>query len=65
MAQDVRLGPDGGLINVQWDDPLDLDGATLGPPLFHAEGALTTPSSAPSFTYNAQPGDVGLVALST
>jgi hypothetical protein len=59
VAQDVRLGPDGGLINVQWDDPLDLDGATLGPPLFHAEGALTTPSSAPSFTYNAQPGDVG------
>ncbi len=30
IAQNLRLGEDGGYIDLQWDDPVDIDGATYG-----------------------------------
>ena len=41
----------GGCFNLQWDDPLDLDGATYGAPFFSATGELTDANPAPSFTF--------------
>ncbi|NAZ87611.1 S8 family serine peptidase, partial [Kineococcus indalonis] len=59
VAQDLRLGPAGGLVDLQWDDPVDLDGATLGEPLFRATGELTAPDPAPAFTFTARAAEVG------
>ena len=59
VAQDLRLGEQGGLLNVQWDDPLDLDGATLGDPVFSRTGEITEAQPAPSFTFTPTADQVG------
>ena len=46
IAQDIALG-DGGLLNVQWDDPFDVDGATIGQPLFTGTGEVTAADPEP------------------
>ncbi|MGI3782754.1 MAG: S8 family serine peptidase, partial [Janthinobacterium lividum] len=59
VAQKVSIGPGGGLFNFQWDDPVDLDGATFGEPYFSAKGAITDADPAPSFTFTPTPAQVG------
>lgn len=49
VAQDAELGADGGTFDLQWDDPVDLDGATLGDPFFSTRGEITDATPAPSF----------------
>ena len=61
VAQDLAVGPTGGLFNVQWDDPTDLDGATFGDPYFTATGEITDAQPAPSFTYTATADQVGQI----
>ena len=51
VAQDLRLGEDGGLFDLQWDDPVDLDGPTVGDPVFDFEGELTEADPEVSFGY--------------
>jgi len=63
VAQNIQIGSGGGTIDFQWDDPVDPDGPTLGPSIFHASGALTTPTSAPSFTFTPTPAQVGTTVL--
>ena len=56
IAQDIALG-DGGLLNVQWDDPFDVDGATIGQPLFTGTGEVTAADPEPTLTFNATAAD--------
>ena len=53
VAQQLRVGPSGGTVDLQWDDPVDLDGATYGDPYFSATGAVTAAHPAPTFTFTA------------
>ena len=48
VAQNVHVGEDRRLLNLQWNDPLDIDGATYGNPLFTASGTLTTAQNSQS-----------------
>ena len=61
VAQDVRIGEDpaGAVLDLQWNDPFDLDGATFGNPYFSATGEITKSRPAPTFTFNALSSQVG------
>ncbi len=51
VAQTLRVGADGGTVDLQWDDPIDVDGASYGAPYFTASGAVTDDQDATfSFT---------------
>ncbi len=62
VAQNIQIGSGGGTIDFQWDDPVDPDGPTLGASIFHDSGALTTPTSAPSFTFTPTAAQIGTTA---
>ena len=62
-AMDYAFEADGGIFDLQWDDPVDLDGPTLGAPLFEATGEITDADPAPSFTFTATAADVGQQVL--
>ena len=51
VAQDAYLGEGGGVLNFQWDDPFDIDGATIGEPYFSATGEVTDADPEPSFEF--------------
>ncbi|GAA3572257.1 pre-peptidase C-terminal domain-containing protein [Microlunatus spumicola] len=51
VAQNLALGPDGGLIDLQWDDPVDLDGPTLGRPWFSGSGTITSAERTATFAF--------------
>jgi len=59
VAQDIAIGPDGGLFNLQWDDPTDLGGPTFGPAYFSATGAITDADPAPSFSFTPTADQLG------
>jgi hypothetical protein len=59
VAQTVTLGEQGGLLDLQWDDPVDLDGATLSQPIFAASGEITEAQPAPTFSFTPTPEQVG------
>jgi hypothetical protein len=59
VAQDVTVGELGGLFNLQWDDPVDVDGATLGTPIFTASGEINPADPEPSFTFTPTAAQVG------
>jgi hypothetical protein len=59
VAQDLFLGEDGGLINFQWDDPVDVDGAKIGSPYFTASGEITAANPKPSFSFTPTADQVG------
>jgi hypothetical protein len=59
VAQKLSVGPGGGLFNLQWDDPLDLDGATFGDPYFTAKGAISDAVPAPGFTFTPTADQLG------
>ena len=45
IAQDYSVGAGGGLYDLQWDDPVDRDGATLGTPYLDTTGDVTAGGS--------------------
>ncbi len=51
VAQDLRLTENGGRLDLQWDDPVDVDGATYGASIFSATGAITATNPAPTFNF--------------
>ncbi len=59
VAQDLTLGPAGGLFDLQWDDPVDVDGATYGDPVFSATGEITAADPEPSFAFTPTADQVG------
>jgi hypothetical protein len=59
VAQTLNLGEAGGAIDFQWDDPVDMDGATYGAPYFQATGDITAETPAPSFSFTPSPAQVG------
>ncbi len=62
IAQTVGLG-DGGILNFQWDDPVDVDGATIGASYFSATGEVTAADPEPTVTFNATAGQVGQTVI--
>ena len=59
VAQDVVLGDGGGLMNVQWDDPVDVNGAQYGKTFLSKQGALTTTQPTRSYTFQVTQADLG------
>ena len=59
VAQTVSLGEDGGLLDLQWDDPTDYDGATIGDPYFSESGELTAPGDTATFTFTPTADQLG------
>jgi hypothetical protein len=59
VAQSLTLGEFGGTFDLQWDDPLDANGATLGAPYFTATGAITAAQPAPSFSFTPTTAQLG------
>lgn len=65
IGQTLALGAAGGLIDVQWNDPVDANGPDLGDPLFEDEGTLTDDNTEEGvdFTFTATPDEVGKTLL--
>ena len=59
VAQTVTTGADGGLLDLQWDDPTDYDGSTIGDPYFTDQGELTTPTSEVVSTFTPTAAQIG------
>lgn len=59
VAQGVSVGDGGGSLNLQWDDPLDLDGAKFGADIFNAQGELTDSQTEQSFDFTPTAAQVG------
>lgn len=51
VAQDVSLAARGGLVDLQWDDPVDLDGPTLGRSFYSDAGTVTSADRTTTFTF--------------
>ena len=47
------------MLDLQWDDPYDLDGATYGASIFDATGEVTEANPEPSFTFTPTASQVG------
>jgi hypothetical protein len=65
IAQDYTLGEAGGLYDLQWDDPVDRDGATLGDPFFSTTGELTSPDDVETFEFTPTAEQLGKEVLVT
>ncbi|MFN0282862.1 MAG: S8 family serine peptidase [Kineosporiaceae bacterium] len=61
VAQTLSFDEGGGIFDLQWDDPFDLNGATFGDPIFTATGEITTATPEPSFSFTPTAGQVGQV----
>ncbi len=59
VAQDVSVGAGGGLINLQWDDPVDLDGAKYGDPVLEQTGEITDADPDPTVTFTPTAAQIG------
>ncbi len=59
VAQTLRIGAAGGSVDLQWDDPTDLDGARYGAPIFTGTGAVTADDPAPELSFTATRDQVG------
>ena len=59
VAQTIAIGSGSPVMDVQWDDPVDLNGAKFGAPYFTGTGAITTGNPRPTLTYNATAAQVG------
>lgn len=62
IAQTIGLG-DGGILNFQWNDPVDVDGATIGAPYFTGTGEVTAADPEPTPTFTATDAQVGQQVL--
>jgi hypothetical protein len=58
VAQSLTLGA-GGILDLQWDDPVDVNGAKYGAPVFSATGEITAANPAPAFTFTPTADQVG------
>jgi hypothetical protein len=63
VAQNMFFGDAGGYLNLQWNDPVDLDGATIGAPYFSTTGAVTDANPEPSFTFTPTAAQLGKQVL--
>ncbi len=63
VAQTLALGDGGGLFDLQWNDPVDADGAEVGDPYFSDSGTLTAPDQADEYTFTATREMVGQQVL--
>lgn len=61
IAQTLTLDDGGGIFDLQWNDPFDVDGATYGAPYFSGTGEITTAEPAPSLTFTPTSAQVGTV----
>jgi hypothetical protein len=59
VAQSATVGKRGGLMDFQWNDPVDLDGTKFGDSLFSAKGELTAAQPEQSFEFTATAAQVG------
>ena len=59
VAQDVALGGRGGIVDLQWDDPVDLDGPTIGAPYFRADGTVTSADRETTFSFTPTSDQLG------
>jgi hypothetical protein len=59
VAQTMRLGPAGGVFDFQWDDPVDVDGATYGAAIFKDTGVITKAKPAASFKFTPTAAQLG------
>lgn len=59
VATNLALGESGGLVDLQWDDPVDVDGATYASPRYTATGAITGAKPSATFSFTAAKADVG------
>src|SRR3954454_6566812 len=59
VAQDATVGPRGGLMDFQWNDPVDLNGTKFGDSLFSDKGELTAAQPEQSFQFTASAAPVG------
>lgn len=62
ISQTLTVASGGGIFDLQWNDPVDVNGATLGDPYYTASGALTTPTSAPTFAFTPTSSQLGHLA---
>ncbi len=64
VAQNLKLDPDtGGLFDLQWDDPVDVDGPTLGEPYLSDTGEITDANPEVSFTFTLDADEIGQQVL--
>ncbi len=63
IAQDIHLGDGGAILNFQWNDPVDVDGATIGDPYFSETGEVTQADPEPTFTFTPTADQVGQEVL--
>jgi hypothetical protein len=59
VAQTLSLDEGGGTIDLQWDDPFDIDGATYGDPIFTGGGEITEADPEPVVEFTPTAGQVG------
>ncbi len=62
VAQNLSLDAEGGILDLQWDDPVDVDGATYGDPIFTGSGEITTADPEPALEFTPTAGQVGGLA---
>jgi hypothetical protein len=59
VAQDATVGEGGGIMDFQWNDPVDLNGTKFGDSLFSDKGELTAAQPEQSFQFTATAAQVG------
>jgi Subtilase family len=59
VAQSLSLAEDGGIFDLQWDDPVDANGAQLGDPIYTATGELTDAQPEQSFEFTPTADQIG------
>lgn len=62
VAQTMSIDPAGGTIDLQWDDPVDVNGAEYGEVIFSATGEITQATPEPSFEFTPTADQVGTLA---
>ena len=62
VAQTLTLDTGGGLFDLQWNDPFDLNGATFGTPYLTQTGEVTTAVPAPTISFTTPADAVGQLA---
>ncbi len=61
IAQTMHVGPGGGLFDLQWDDPVDLNGAKLAPPILSTTGEITAAAPEADVPFTTTTSQVGRI----
>jgi hypothetical protein len=59
VAQNMLVGDAGGLMDLQWDDPFDANGAQYGKTLFSAQGQLTDANPSRDYDFTVTKANLG------